>query len=219
VRQTWLRVPPGEVVPIGTPLAAESAGGRVHDGGPGPQPVSGPVPSECQPFPELNCYGGDRPIRPPIRPRVSATVGSVGGPSGSRPCRHHHPAQRPRTTTVTASELPSASVLLITNLVQDPVEIAANYGDIGVVVAKSGLGDLDGPLRLSAGAVQVAPGGQDAGEVAELAANPAARLLARAVPTVRGCVPAMPARVSGSPVVAVAGVVPPPPHHQVQHEQ
>jgi hypothetical protein len=61
--------------------------------------------------------------------------------------------------------------------------------------------------------------GQDAGEVAELAANPAARLLARAVPTVRGCVPAMPARVSGSPVVAVAGVVPPPPHHQVQREQ
>jgi hypothetical protein len=51
VRQTWLRVPPGEVVPIGAPLAAESAGGRVH-GGPGPQPVSGPVPSECQPFPE-----------------------------------------------------------------------------------------------------------------------------------------------------------------------
>jgi hypothetical protein len=100
VRQTWLRVPPGEVVPIGTPLAAESAGGRVHDGGPGPQPVSGPVPSEGQPFPELNCYGGDRPIRPPIRPRVSATVGSVGGPSGSRPCRHHHPTQRPRTTSV-----------------------------------------------------------------------------------------------------------------------
>lgn len=91
--------------------------------------------------------------------------------------------------------------------------------DIGVVVAKSGLGDLDGPLQLGAGAVQVAPGGQDAGEVAELAANPAARLLARAVPTVRGCVPAMPARVSGPPVVAVAGVVPPPPRHQVQHEQ
>jgi hypothetical protein len=31
-----LRVPPGEVVPIGTPLAAELGGGRVH-GGPGPR--------------------------------------------------------------------------------------------------------------------------------------------------------------------------------------
>jgi hypothetical protein len=89
------------------PACGGNAGGRVHDGGPGPQPVSGPVPSECQPFPELNCYGGDRPIRPPIRPRVSATVGSVGGPSGSRPCRHHHPAQHPRTTTVDNSGLPS----------------------------------------------------------------------------------------------------------------
>src|SRR4029453_17667689 len=106
VRQTWLRVPPGEVVPIGTPLAAESAGSRVHDGGPGPQPVSGPGPSECQPFPELNCYGGDRPIRPPIRPRDSPTVGSFGGPSGSCPCRHHHPAQYARTTSVRPSGLP-----------------------------------------------------------------------------------------------------------------
>jgi hypothetical protein len=37
------------------------------------------------------------------------------------------------------------------HLMQDPVEIAANYGDIGVIVAKSGLGGLDGPLQLGAG--------------------------------------------------------------------
>jgi hypothetical protein len=57
-RKIRLRVPPGEVVPIGTPLAAElggvgstaapapdvvprAEGGRVR-GGPGPQPVPGP---------------------------------------------------------------------------------------------------------------------------------------------------------------------------------
>jgi hypothetical protein len=61
-----------------------------------------------------------------------------------------------------ASELPSTSALLITNLMQEPVEIAANDGDIGVVVAKSGLGNLDGPLQLGAGAVQVAQAGRPA---------------------------------------------------------
>jgi hypothetical protein len=35
-RKIRLRVPPGEVVPIGTPLAAELGGGWVH-GGPGPR--------------------------------------------------------------------------------------------------------------------------------------------------------------------------------------
>jgi hypothetical protein len=60
----------------------------------------------------------------------------------------------------------SCTCLLITKLLQDMVEVAAEGGHVGVVGAEGGLADLQGPFVLGAGAGQVAKVGQHRAEVA-----------------------------------------------------
>jgi hypothetical protein len=63
-------------------------------------------------------------------------------------------------------ELPIVFALLTTKLLQSMVEVVAEGGHRGVVGANGGLGDLQGPLVLGAGAGQIAEVDEHGAEVA-----------------------------------------------------